>query len=71
MKRFVLLYRGRGAPPESDRRRIEAVRALHVVEAESPRLLLVEAPEEELRAVVAALPQWTIGEERELPAQGV
>jgi hypothetical protein len=68
MKRFVLLYRGRGAPPESDRRRIESVRALRVVEAESPRLLLVEAPEQALREVVAELPHWTIGEERELTA---
>ncbi len=62
--RFVLYYRGSHEPPAEHLARIRRARGLRVVEEDSPRLLLVEAPEFELQKTLRGLTGWTVEPER-------
>jgi hypothetical protein len=66
MKRFILRYRGEGTRPEKD---VELIRSLPdtTVLDESPRMLLVEAPEDVLRKAMQSLPDWVMVEEGFIP----
>ena len=66
MGRFVLRFRGKGAKPPEDVARISASPNTTVLD-DSPRMLLVEAPEAELKAVMDTLSDWVMTEERRIP----
>lgn len=66
MSRFILRYRGAGAKPAEDVDRIRALPNAKVLDG-SPRMLLVEAPEADMRALVDSLPDWVMTEERMIP----
>ena len=67
MKRFILRFVGPGPKPVEDVRRVCRVPGVRVTDESSSRMLLVEAPEEALRSVVRALPDWTFAEEATVP----
>ena len=64
MGKFILRYRGDGSKPEAAVCRIRALPELRVIDEDSPRMLLVDAPEAPLRALVADLPDWMLSEQR-------
>jgi hypothetical protein len=63
--RFVLRYRGQGALPDADVARVAGLPA--TVLDTSPRMLLVEADPEALRALVDSLPDWVMAPEQGFP----
>jgi hypothetical protein len=63
MSRFILRFRGKGPKPTQDVERIRALPNTEVID-DSSRMILVEAPEAELKAAVASMPQWMVTEER-------
>ncbi|MBV9747523.1 MAG: hypothetical protein JO157_01800 [Acetobacteraceae bacterium] len=65
---FVLYRRGRDAPAAEERARIRATPGLHVLDEASPRLLLVECSEAELRHALRDLEGWTCERERSVRA---
>lgn len=66
MSRFILRFRGKGAKSAEDVERIRALPATTVLD-DSSRMLLVEAPEAELKAAIEAMPDWAMSEERMIP----
>jgi len=62
--RFVLRYRGEGAKPEADVRRVRALADTVVVDDSSPRMLLVEAHDGPLRDLLGSLPDWLMAPEQ-------
>ncbi len=66
MKRYILRYRGEGTRAEKD---VELIRSLPetTVIDDSPRMLLVEAPEDVLRKALQSLPDWVMVEEEFIP----
>ncbi len=67
MKRYILRFRGAGSKPEGDLARICAVPGLKVVDESGGRMMLVEAPEDQLPELKRSLPQWAISEEAMIP----
>ena len=67
--RFVLYYPGPDPPPCGDQLAIRSTPGLRVLDEESSRLLLVEAPEAELRKTLTACDGWIIEPERPLQAR--
>lgn len=65
MQRYILRFRGNGAMPPVDVERIKDQVEVTVVD-ESPRSLLVEAPEQELNDLIEHMPGWIIAQERML-----
>jgi hypothetical protein len=64
MNRYILRFRGEGIKPETD---VEVIRSLphtKVIDEDSPRMLLVEAPKEELETAIDTLKNWMMSEER-------
>jgi len=66
MSRYILRFRGEGTRPEKD---VEFIRSLPetTVLDDSPRMLLVEAPEDVLRGALQSLPDWVMVEEKSIP----
>jgi hypothetical protein len=62
--RFILRYRGDGAPPDADVARVHGLDDATVV-GESPRMLLVESEPEALRSLVDTLPDWMMAPEQQ------
>ena len=62
--RFVLYHRGPETPAEHERARIRATPGLRVLDAASPRLMLVESSEAELRRTLRHLDGWSCERER-------
>ncbi len=67
MSRFILRYRGTGAKPAGDVERVRALPSVTVLDDSSPRMLLVEAPQTELNALVDSMPGWIVTQERMIP----
>jgi len=67
MNRFVLRYRGQGSKPAEDVDRIRSLENIRVLDASSPRMLLVEGPEAGLKALVESMSQWVLTPERMIP----
>ena len=65
MARFILRYKGSGSKPQEDVARIRALAQTTVLN-ESDRMLLVAAPEAELRALMGSLPDWVMSAEKTL-----
>ena len=68
MGRFILRYEGSGPKPDEDVARVRDLRDTTVLD-DSPRMLLVEAPEEVLRAHFDGKTDWVVSREQsyELP----
>jgi hypothetical protein len=66
MNKYILRYRGEGMRPEED---VELIRSLPktAVLDDSGRMLLVEAPEDDLRMALQSLPDWVMAEEKFIP----
>ena len=67
--RFVLYHRGQETPAADERARIRATPGLRVLDEASPRLLLVECSEAELRRTLRDLEGWTCERERPVHAR--
>jgi len=68
--RFILRYRGQGAKPKSDVAWLRSLPGASVIDDSSPRMVLVEAPEEALRRLVEQTDSWVMSSEQtyHLPA---
>lgn len=64
--RFVLRYRGSGAPPDADVARVAELPSAVVVDA-TPKMLLVESDPDALRELVDSLPDWVMAPEQGFP----
>jgi len=66
MNKYILRFRGKGMKPDED---VELIRSLPetTVLDDSARMLLVEAPEDELRTAMQSLPEWVMAEEKFIP----
>ncbi len=67
MDRFILRFQGSGPKPAEDIERIRTLSNTTVLDDSSPRMILVEAPEAELKALVDTMPGWVISKERTIP----
>jgi hypothetical protein len=65
MARFILRFTGRGSASESDLARIQAAPNVTVLDR-SPRMLLVEAPDETVKHLAETLPDWSYSPERRI-----
>jgi hypothetical protein len=66
MARYILRYRGAAARPDTDAARIAALPGVEVVD-DSPRMLLVDAPETTLREALKGMAGWVMSAERPVP----
>lgn len=64
MGRFILIFRGKGPKPVEDVERFRALRNTTVLDYSSPRMILVEAPDAELKALVDTMAGWVISKEK-------
>ncbi|MBX6314519.1 MAG: hypothetical protein IRY99_16640 [Isosphaeraceae bacterium] len=64
MARFILRYRGQGPKPPEDVERLCRQGNATILDDSSPRMVLVEAPEDKLRSAVDQEPDWVISHER-------
>ncbi len=67
MDRFILLFRGKGPKPVEDVERFRALQNTTVLDDSSPRMILVEAPEAELKKIIDTMPGWIISKEKMIP----
>ena len=63
MPRFILRYVNAGPAPDAHIKQIKSLPEAQVLDASS-RMMLVEAPEKNLRKAVADLPGWVISAEQ-------
>lgn len=63
MNRYILRFRGAGRKPAEDVERVRALPHTTVLD-DSSRMLLVEAPAEELETALRDLPDWSMSEEQ-------
>ncbi|MDX2032930.1 MAG: hypothetical protein SF339_19795 [Blastocatellia bacterium] len=66
MSRYILRFRGQGKKPAHDVAVIRALPGATVVD-DTNRMLLVEAPADELQLALKSLPDWVMTEEQILP----
>ena len=59
MNRYILRYTGTGSKPDKDVERIRALPNTTVLD-DSSRMMLVVAPETELRGLIESMPDWVI-----------
>jgi len=66
MSHYIFLFQGTGPKPAED---VAAIRAMpgSTVLDESPRMLLVDAPEAQVQSLAAHMPNWEITPERMYP----
>ena len=67
MNRFILRYEGEGPKPVEDVNRIRSVQNIKVLDESSPRMLLVEGPGANLKALVESMPEWVLTPQRMIP----
>lgn len=67
MSRFILRYRGSGSAQPGDLEKIRALPNTAVLDSSSDRMMLVDAPEQHLRAALKDMPGWTITPEQSVP----
>ncbi|HET8889096.1 MAG TPA: hypothetical protein VFQ41_09345 [Candidatus Angelobacter sp.] len=58
MPNFILKFRGEGPKPADAVERIRSAPLFRILDESSPRMLLVDAPEENLQQVLESLPDW-------------
>ncbi|MBN1567869.1 MAG: hypothetical protein JXA73_08470 [Acidobacteria bacterium] len=67
VERYVLRFRGEGAKPAVDVKRILDSGNITVLDNSSPRMLLVEADQGRLKALVDTMPGWIMTPEQVIP----
>jgi hypothetical protein len=67
VERYVLRFRGASTKPPGDVERILASKSITVLDDSSPRMLLVEADQGELKALVDKMPGWIMTPEQVTP----
>ncbi len=67
MGRFILIFRGKGPKPIEDVERFRALKNTTVLDDSSPRMILVEGPETELKSLVNEMKGWIITQEKMIP----
>jgi hypothetical protein len=67
MPRFILRYRGSGPAHPEDVGKIRALPDTTVLDSSSNRMMLVDAPEQHLRAAVRDMPDWVLIPEQTVP----
>jgi hypothetical protein len=60
--RFVVRYRGLGERPREAVKRIQSIPGAKIL-GDAGKMMLVEAPESELRTAMAAHPDWVVAPE--------
>jgi hypothetical protein len=65
MKRYVLRYEGKGAPPDQDHARIRGIEGLKILDT-SPRMYLVEAAEPAAQQLEQR-PSWSVTPDTVVP----
>jgi hypothetical protein len=66
-QRFVLRYRGEGTKPDGDVARVRDLAGAVVLDASSPRMVLVESEPGPLRELVEGLDDWIVGADQTYP----
>ena len=64
MPRSIVRYRGKGEKPAPDVERLRRLKDAKVVDDSAPRMLLIDGPDDVIRASVEALPDWVLAQER-------
>ena len=64
MSRLILRFRGAGPSPVVDIERMRALPNTTVIDDSSDRMLLVEAPEAELKALIDKMQDWVMAPEQ-------
>ena len=64
MARFILRYQGKGPKPQQNIEQIRSLDNISIIDDSSPRMILVDAPEDELKALVNSMPDWIVSQER-------
>jgi hypothetical protein len=59
MAHYILRYRGAGAIPEGDVEHIRAQRDVQILDT-SPRMLLIDAPRDDMQTLAASLADWVV-----------
>jgi hypothetical protein len=69
VKRFILRFRGSTPEPRNDLTRIRRSPGIAVLDESSPRMVLVEGREDDIRQLIQSMPDWVAIEEQtyELP----
>jgi hypothetical protein len=67
MARFILRFRGPGSAQTEDIGRIRSLPGTAILDSSSDRMMLVDGPEEHLRAALKDLPGWTMIPEQTVP----
>jgi hypothetical protein len=67
MPRFIVRYCGKGPKPAADVEQLRNLDQTKVLD-ETPRMLLVEAPETALLCALSAMPDWVVSAERSYAA---
>ena len=65
--RFILRFRNTGAQSANDIERVRALRHATVLDDSSPRMLLVEGSETELKNLLVTMPGWIMAREQMVP----
>jgi hypothetical protein len=60
MPRYILRFRGSGSAHTEDVRRIRSIPDTAIVDSSSDRMMLVDGPEEHLRAALKDMPGWAM-----------
>ena len=63
MAGYILRFRGAGPIPAKDMERIRSLKGLNVLDSTS-RMLLVDAPDDELKSLVDSMQEWVLSQER-------
>ncbi|HYT99349.1 MAG TPA: hypothetical protein VEK85_03155 [Gemmatimonadales bacterium] len=67
MPHFILRYRGPGSVQPEHVNRISSLPNTAILDSSSDRMILVDAPEAQLRATLKEMPGWTMIPEETVP----
>jgi len=64
--RFILRFRGSGPIPAKDVEHLRSLPDVNIIDS-TARMLLVDAPQDKLKAFINLTPEWIMSEERTIP----
>jgi hypothetical protein len=64
MARFILRFQGEGTVPSLDIERVRALPGTTILDESLPHLIMIEGPEDFLRAALGTMNGWSISQER-------
>ena len=62
-RRFIFRFRGTGPIPSDELEKIRALPEVDIVDA-TPRMLLIEATDEDGQALMESMPEWVVSPEQ-------